>query len=268
MASTTVTQVTSASQNYLSTPLLSRAYPYFVHLLWGQVRDIPQNKTESIRFRKYTSLSAATTALSEGVTPTATQLAITDITATPLQYGAVIITTDYLDITTIDPLKTEMAELLGDQMGDTLDQLCKDVLVAGTTAQYASTSTTTGTVAAGMILTGDEIREAVRTLQTNNAKPVTQMINPSDGFNTTGIKAAYIGIISEDTYFDLKKDPDFVPVNEYANPGAMLGPWEVGSLDEVRFVLAGINAGMSSGGGAGSIDVHSTLIMGQEYKSH
>ena len=76
---------------------------------------------------------------------------------------------------------------------------------------------------------------------------------------------AYIGIISEKTHFDLKKDPDFVPVSEYANPDAQLGPWEVGKLDEVRFILAGSNAGYSSGGGAGSIDVHYTLIMGQEY---
>lgn len=265
MATTTTTQVTSASQNYLSTPLLSRAYPYFVHLLWGQVRDIPKNNTETIRFRKYTSLSAATTALTEGVTPTGSQLAITDISATALQYGDFVTTTDYLDMTTIDPLKTEMAELLGDQMGDTLDKLCRDVIQAGTTAQYASTATSTGTVAAGMILTGDEVREAVRTLKGSNAKPVTQMIKPSDGFNTSPVMPAFIGIISEDTEFDLKKDPDFVPVAEYASPEQMLGPWEVGKLDEVRFILAGSNGKLSAAGGAGSIDVHYTLIMGQEY---
>lgn len=265
MASTTITQVTAASQNFLSLPLLSRAYPHFVHALWGQVRDIPKNKTESIRFRKYGSLSAATTALSEGVTPDATALSITDITATVLQYGALVITTDYLDLTTIDPLKTELAEILGDQMGDTLDKLTRDVIQAGTTIQYASTATSTVTVAAGMILTGDEIREAVRTLQGNNAKPITQMINPSDGFNTSPVQAAYIGIISEKTYFDLKKDPDFVPVSEYADPSQRLGVWEVGKLDEVRFILAGSNAKLSSAGGSGSIDVHYTLIMGQEY---
>ena len=228
------------------------------------MRDIPKNKTESIRFRKYGSLSAATTALSEGVTPTATQLSITDITATALQYGALVITTDYLDMTTIDPLKTELAEILGDQMGDTLDQLVRDVIVAGTTIQYASTATTRLTVAAGMILTGDEIREAVRTLQGNNAKPITQIVNVSDGFNSSPIMPAYIGIISEKTYFDLKKDPDFVPVAEYADPNARLGVYEVGKLDEVRFVLAGSQGKVFSAGGAGSIDVHATVIVGQE----
>ena len=88
--------------------------------------------------------------------------------------------TDYLDMTTLDPLKVEIAGLLGDQMGDTFDQLCREVLTAGSTAQYASSATSTATVAAGMILTGDEIKEAVRTLQTNNAKPINEIVNPSD----------------------------------------------------------------------------------------
>src|SRR5882724_10183823 len=143
MANTTTSNVTSASQNFLSLPLLSRAYPFFVHTLWGQVRDIPRNKTENIRFRKYSSLSAATVALTAGATPTGSQLSITEITAVPLQYGDFITTTDYLDMTTIDPLKTEMAEILGDEMGDTLDQLTRAVLVAGTTIQYASTAVST-----------------------------------------------------------------------------------------------------------------------------
>ena len=88
---TTSSQITSASQNFLSLPLLSRAYPHFVHALWGQVRDIPRNKTENVRFRKYNSLTAATTALTEGVTPTGSQAGITDLTATVLQYGRQII---------------------------------------------------------------------------------------------------------------------------------------------------------------------------------
>ena len=267
---TTSSQITSAGQNFLSLPLLSRAYPHFVHALWGQVRDIPRNKTENVRFRKYGSLSAATTALTEGVTPTGSQASITDITGTVLQYGDFLTLTDYLDMTVIDPYKTELAEVLGDEMGDTLDQLTKAVLVAGTTIQYASTSTSVGTVAAGMVLTGDEIRKAVRTLQGNNAKPVTEMIDPSDGFNTSPIMPGYIGIISEKSHYDLKKDPDWVKVAEYPDPEERIHEAEVGSLDEVRFILAAANtttgsgASVLAGQGSGGIDVHQTLIIGKE----
>lgn len=270
MANTSSAQITSANQNFLSLPLLSRAYPHFVHALWGQVRDIPRNKTENVRFRKYASLSAATTALTEGVTPTGSQASITDLTATVLQYGDYLTLTDYLDMTTIDPYKTELAEVLGDEMGDTLDQLTKAVLIAGTTIQYAQGVAGRTSVASGMILTGDEVRKAVRTLQGNNAKPLTQMIDPTDGFNTSPIMPAYIGIISEKTHYDLKKDPDWVRVAEYADPEERIHEAEVGSLDEVRFILAAANtttgsgAGVAAAGGAGSIDVHLTLIIGKE----
>ena len=270
VGTTTTSQITSASQNFLSLPLLSRAYPHFVHALWGQVRDIPRNKTENVRFRKYASLSAATTALTEGVTPTGSQASITDITATVLQYGDFLTLTDYLDMTTIDPYKTELAEVLGDQMGDTLDQLTKAVLAATTTIQYASTATTVATVASGMILTGDEVRKAVRTLQGNNAKPLTEMIDPTDGFNTSPIMPSYVGIISEKTHYDLKKDPDWVKVAEYADPEERIHEAEVGSLDEVRFILAAANtttgsgAYVNAGNGAGGIDVHYTIILGKE----
>lgn len=267
---TSSSQITSANQNFLSLPLLSRAYPHFVHALWGQVRDIPRNKTENVRFRKYASLSAATTALTEGVTPVGSQASITDITGTVLQYGDFLTLTDYLDMTTIDPYKVELAEVLGDQMGDTLDQLTKNVLIAGTTVQYAQGVVGRTSVAAGMVFTGDEVRKAVRTLQGNNAKPLTQMIDPSDGFNTSPINPSYVGIISEKTHYDLKKDPDWVKVAEYADPEERIHEAEVGSLDDVRFVLAAANtttgagAGVAVAGGAGGIDVHLTLIFGKE----
>ena len=272
---TTSAQITSAGQNFLSLPLLSRAYPHFVFPLWGQVRDIPRNKTENVRFRKYASLSAATTALTEGVTPAGSQASITDITATVLQYGDYITLTDYLDMTTIDPYKTELAEVLGDEMGDTLDQLTKAVLIAGTTIQYVQGVVGRTSVAAGMILTGDEIRKAVRTLQGNNAKPITEMIDPTDGFNTSPIMPCYVGIISEKTHFDLKKDPDWVKVAEYADPSERIHEAEVGSLDEVRFILAaastsgsgtanGSGAAIALAGGSGGIDVHLTMIFGKE----
>ena len=164
-------------------------------------------------------------------------------------------------MTVIENLKTELANILGDQMGDTIDQLVRNVLVAGDTIQYASTATARAEVVAGMILTGDEVREAVRTLQGNNAKPLTTQISPTTGFNTSPVSAAYIGIISEDTLFDLKKDPDWVPIEEYSQSDGKLGDFEKGKLDDVRFVLAGSNASTVSS----TVTVHRTLIFGKEF---
>lgn len=87
MADTTTTQIDSAVNNYFDRNLLVRAYPAFVHTRFAQVKDIPRNGSNVIKFRRYTNLTAATTALTEGVTPVGSQLAKTDVTATVLQYG-------------------------------------------------------------------------------------------------------------------------------------------------------------------------------------
>ena len=129
--------------------------------------------------------------------------------------------------------------------------------------QYASSATTRATVTSSMKLTRAEVREAVRTLQSNDAKPITRMVNPSTGFNSSPIGAAYIGIITENTLFDLKNETGWVPVEEYASQSGVT-EGEVGKMDNVRFVMT-TNGKIASSAGSGSIDEHLTLIMGQDY---
>ena len=260
---TTTAEITKAVDVWYNPVLLVRAVPAFVHGRWAQVRDIPANSGEVIKFRRYGNLTAATTALTEGVTPDGSQLSITDVTATPAQYGDFVTLTDKLQFTTLDPLMTETAEILGDQAGDTLDQLARDVMLAGTTVQYASTAAARTDITASMKLTAAEVREAVRTLQTNNAKPITDMVDPTDSYNTTPIGRCYIGIISPKTLYDLKSDSAFVPVQKYPSQANVMED-EQGAVDDVRFVLA-TNAKVYTGGGSGSVDVHGTLIMGKNF---
>ena len=263
MATTTLSQVTAAVNNFFDKNLLQAARPKLLHTMFGQIRDIPRNNTLVIKFRRYSLLSAVTTPLSEGVTPSSTQLAVTDITATVQQYGAYVTLTDKLVLTTLDPIWEEAADKLGQQAGNTLDQLTRDVITAGTTIQYASTSTTRATVTSAMKLTRDEVREAVRTLQNNDAEKITDIVMPSTGFNSSPINAAYVGIITENTLFDLKQETGWIPVEEYASSRNVMDG-EVGAMDDVRFVMT-TNAKIFSSAGSGSIDVHGTLIMGKDF---
>jgi len=241
--------------------MLQAARPLLVHTNWGQVRDIPQGNTNVIKFRRYSLLSAATTALSEGVTPTGSQLSVTDVYDTVAQYGDYVTLTDWLELTTPDPLLTETASVLGQQAGNTIDQLTRDVIIDGTTIQYASTAGARGEITSAMKITRDEIREAVRTLQGNDAMKITSMVSAQTGFNTTPIGACFVGIVSENTLYDLKKVDGWTPVEEYGG-AKMQG--EVGKVDEVRFVMT-TNAKVFSSEGADSIDVHGTLILAQDY---
>lgn len=260
MSDTTTTQVASAVNNFYDRVMLKAARPLLVHLRWGQVKDIPRNNSEVIKFRRYSLLTANTTALSEGVTPSGTSLTVTDVSATVAQYGDYITLTDFLQFTTLDPILTETADLLGQQAGNSLDQIARDVLIAGSTVQYASSASSTNTVAAGMTLTAAEVREAVRTLQGNDAKKITRMVNPSTGFNTSPINAAFVGIISHNSLFDLKQEVGWLPVEQYATQSNVMDG-EVGTIDDVRFVMT-TNASTTSGS---LTTVHRTLILGQDY---
>jgi len=261
MANTTTSEVTHAINNFYDRRLLMKAVPLFVHTRWAQVRDIPKNNTNIIKFRRYTLLSAATTALSEGVTPSGSQLSITDVTATIAYYGDYVTLTDVLLTETLDPVLTETAELLGIQAGDTLDQITRNVLAAGTTVQYASTATSTATVAAGMKISLAEVQEAVKTLKGNKARKITSIVDASTGFNTSPIPACYIGIVHPNTTAVLKNLAGWIPVEQYGQKKAMEG--EVGTLDEVRFVET-TNAKVKEDSGAGSIDVYCTLILADQ----
>jgi len=256
-------EIDAEVNNLYSRQLLTRAQPALLHNRFAQVRDIPMHSgTDIIKFRKYGDLTANTTALTEGVTPTGKQLSITDITATVLRYGDYVTFTDKVLTETMDPILMETAEILGDQMGDTLDQLCRDILVAGTTIQYASIATAVNEVSAAMKLTRAEIKEAVRTLRGNNAKPMTEMVDPTNAYNTIPIGRSFVGIISEDTLYDLDDADGWIPVENYPSKATVM-PDEVGSLANVRFIMS-TNAKVKSAEGVDSNDVHVTVILAKE----
>lgn len=239
--------------------MLEKAKPHLVHTWFGQIRDIPQNASDTIKFRRYGLLSAATTALTEGQTPTGSSLAVTDLSATAAQYGDFITLTDELETETEDPILMEVNDIQGQQAGNTFDQLCRDVLVTGSSVQYASSATSRITVTSVMKLTAAEIREAVRTLKNQNAMKIANMINPSTGVDTIPVNSCFIGIIHPNTTYDLKADPEFVPVENYPSQSGVM-PGEVGKIDEVRFIET-TNAKVFAGLGSGGIDVYGTLIL-------
>lgn len=169
--------------------------------------------------------------------------------------------TDKLVLTTVDPVLSETAGLLAEQAAETLDELTREILAAGTTIQYASSATTTATVTSAMKITLAEVQEAVRTLKVNKAKKLTSIASASNGFGTSAIPAAYIGICHPNTTYDLKNIPGWIPVKDYGQKVAMEG--EVGTLDEVRFIET-TNAKVFSGDGSGGIDVYGTIILGAD----
>lgn len=157
MQNTTTNQIGSGVDAYFSTSLLSRPLPWFTYGLFAQVRPLPGKSGQVVRFRRYSSLGAATTALTEGVTPNGNILAKTDVTTTPSQYGDYIILSDYLKGTALENIVSETEDILLDQMGQTINQIARAALIASGSVQYAGPATSRATVGAGMILNADEL---------------------------------------------------------------------------------------------------------------
>ena len=259
---TTRTQISREVNNFYDRTLLERLKPLLVHLKWAQIKDIPRRSgTNTIKFRRYGTLSAATTPLTEGQTPTGSQLSVTDITATVAQYGDFITVTDVVNYESPDPVLSEGATILGEQAALTLDVLTRDILTAGTTVNYVGQTARAAITSANKINTA-ELRKAVKTLQKNKARPITSFVNPDNGYNTSPVAPCYVGIISPEVLFDLKGLTEFISVEKYAARADLLDG-EVGSLDNVRFIVTS-EAKVFAGAGFGNIDVHGILILGAD----
>lgn len=253
------TQIANINSFY-DRDLLLRAQPLLVHNQFGMVKDIPQNNSNVIKFRRYGNLTAATTALVEGVTPAGSQLSKTDITGTLAWYGDFVTLSDRLTMETEDPVRLEANEILGDQAGDTLDQLCRDVLVTGTNVVYSGTgNAATADVAAGDVITAANVDSAVETLKNGKARYITSYVDPSTGISTVPLPPCFIGICHVYTTKTIQAFTGFTAVEKYAQPGARL-EGEIGRYGNVRFIET-VNAKVFTGSGTGGIDVYATLII-------
>jgi len=275
MTSPIVTTVTvpPAIQEYYDRVLLKRALPFLVHTKWAQKRPIEKGSGKQIRFRKYNSLAPALQPLDEGVTPVGSSMTYTDVTATLSQYGDFITISDVVTLVSPDKILTEAVELLGEQEGETIDLLMRNILSAGTSVVYANNVTSRAEVAKEVQHT--DLDKIVRALKRNNVRPVTRLINPSTGVGTIPVPRSYWAITHPDVGADLMKleANGFIPVEKYPNQATVLDS-EIGAYKGIRFVettnakvfpAAGenvANTGLISTDG--KVDVYTILVFGAE----
>jgi len=241
--------------------LLMRAVPRFLHMMFGQSRPLPSKSgTNTIRFRRYDNLAAKLTPLTEGVTPGVDSLGTAEITAVAEQYGSYVELTDLLQFTSPDPLITETLQIQGDQAGDTLDILTRDVLNLGTSVIYPSTHTARNQITAADLVSTALVDKAVRVLKNNEARTYTGLIGPNEGVGTEAVQPSYWAIIHPNVTYTIQNLPGFQKAKDYPNQMGVM-PSEVGAYNGVRFVES-TNAAVFAGAGAGGIDVYSILVFG------
>jgi len=246
MAVQTLAVITQENAEVYIRELLERLTPQLVWVNHGMIKNVPKNNGDTVSFRRINSLDANTEELTEGQQGTENSMSVTKIIATLKQYGDYMYVSDKLDMLGLDPVIMELSGVFGEQGGLSIDTLIETCASAGTNVQYANSRASLSALADGDIITGTEIKKAVRNLKKNFAKRFP------DGF--------YHAIVDSDTAFDLSNDSLWQDVSKY-NGGENIQKGELGKLHGAKFFESEITRRQI---GTSDLDVHSTVIFGQD----
>lgn len=234
-------------------------------LLFDQAADVmPTNQSmpgSSVIFTKFADLAAATSALGETTDVTPVAMSDAQVTVTLAEYGNAVNTTAKLRGTSFLDVDAAAANIIGYNAGDSVDQVVRDVLAAGTENIFygsggASLPTARNEVGSDDILTANDIRKMTASLRKKN-------VAPRDG-------GFYVGYIHPDVSYDLRRETGNASWNapHVQVDTANIYTGEIGTFESVRFIetpRAKIFANASNGSGStGTVDVYCTHVLGAQ----
>jgi N4-gp56 family major capsid protein len=251
---TTVSAGLSAEmKTFYDRQLLTRTVPNLIHAKFGQKKRIPAHGGRIIEFRKFSGLAVATTPLTEGALFTNLKdLTVTATTATVAQYGDAVGFSDIVETTTIDPLLKETTDILAEQAAETIDELVRDTIVAGTTVLYQGTNVGRTNISASDTITVEDVARMALQMRINRARKIGD---------------SWQAITHPRVIHDLIRTSEWREAQNYHQTGR---PFDgsVGKLYGVTFWetdKSKVYENASDGAGAaGTVDVYTVLVFGQE----
>lgn len=294
---------TAASRNLIraAQDMLAHAQPITVLGDFGVQREMPQNQTDTLVFRRTLPLLANTAGqviegsnrfvstpggagttttnsgltsgnylLGEGATPQANTLSFQDVSVQLQQYGILFKFSSKVELLYEDDIPAEMVKITGETLAEVLELVRYGVLKAGSTVIYGN-STTRGNVNTTISL--NALRKAARTLESNRAKKVTQRVAPGVNFGTRAIQPAYLVFMHTDAVSDVRNLPGFTKVEEYGN-FKPIHDMEIGACEDFRFIKSPLlvpflGAGSATLNGclalnATNLDVYPLIVIGED----
>lgn len=233
MSTVTTTTLSAEMKTFYDMRLIDEASPMLVHEQFGQKRPIPQGGGKTVNFRRFSPLAKATTALTEGVTPSGSSLSVSNISAIVAQYGDYVVQSDVLELTAVDNTILETTKLLGRQAGLTMDTIVRNALLLDTNKSYAPkyvADTNGNLVETEVTKTADLDTSAKLTVDV-----VQRVVAKLRAQNAPTIGGDYVCIIHPYVAYDLMRDPEWIDAHKYATP-ENLYTGEIGKMAGVRFV--------------------------------
>lgn len=254
---------------WAATEMLAHIEPVLILSKMGLTKPMPKNKAETVKFRRPIPFSAVIDPVVEGVTPTAQKVLYEDVTATLKQYGRPIEITDKVVDLAEDPVLQTASMLAGEQAGNTIEQVTYGVLKAGTNVVYANGASRSSV---NTPITLNKQRAVTRVLNAQKAKKITRILGAGTGYGTQAVEAAFVAVGHTDLEHDIRSLANFVPVAKYGSRSTV-SDYEIGSVDNVRYVLSpDLSPFPDAGGAKGSMvstsgtnaDVYPILFFGQD----
>ena len=257
MAITTVSVLPPGVREYYDRLLLMTAYPMLIHTKFAQKRMLPRKMGDTVVMRRYNRLATVPVPLVDGITPPGASLSATDIKARVDFYGNFVTITNQVELTVEDRVLNEAARLLAQNLGQTIDEVTRDVLAATSSVLQCSHGNNAQTPTE---LTYEDICAAVKTLLGNDAEMISEVVTSQGNlFGTAPQRPAFCGFIDTDLLCDLEDIGDmFVPTAQYPSQQTVLEA-EWGSTGNVRWLYTSVGSVSSA-----SPAVYNNFIVGKE----
>lgn len=178
------------------------------------------NSGRTINFTRVVPMGISTTPLDEASNPTACLLTASTVAVTLSEYGRTTITSKLMSLVSIDTNLKEKIEVVGQNMGETLNRLVRAELGNGTS--YLPNGHTTGTASGSDVFSASAIRGMVQTLEINKARAY------KDGM--------FIGKTTPQNKISLLGDTAWLNAKQYSDVRDLYRG-EMGELYQVRWLL-------------------------------
>ena len=284
---------TVASRNLIRAAqgMLEHAQPITVLGDFGTQREMPQNSTDTLVFRRTLpfgasavgttiegssryvgtpDITASNFVLAEGVTPNANTISFQDVSVQLQQYGVLFKYSSKVEQLYEDDIPGEMVKLTGETLAEVMEMVRYGVLKAGSTVIYANGSSR---AAINTAVSLNAIRKAARTLESNRARRVTSRLAPGVNFGTRAVQPAYVVFCHTDAVSDVRNLPGFTRVEEYGS-FKPIHDREIGACEDFRFISSPLLKSFAGAGsatlngmlsvGASAVDVYPFIVIGED----
>lgn len=220
---TLASNFSSDVSTYIAAKVLLLAEKQLVLYQLCDKAQLPHNHGRTFQYTKFERLALPQSALSEGVTPGDSSMAISTVQAVMDQWGAVVPLSDVAIDSVQHPVLQQAIALLGHQAKETIDREVFKVMITGTNVFFPNAISARGSLTASDKISTSAIGKVVANMEADGA------MKYEDGY--------YYGVLDPFAKADVMADTTFVDAAKYGMIRKLMVN-EIGEWMGVRWMVS------------------------------